>query len=105
MPATVKIWWHDGATRDARYHPIPLINEPELGFETVDVSAVPASSGPAPKDAHLAVIESSVNLRYRVCTSGSQNAGQPEAKRLTAAGSSFVTIGVRPGLTLSLLED
>lgn len=49
MPGTVKVWWHDGANKDVRYNELPVVNEPELGYEPVTVSATPASTGPAPK--------------------------------------------------------
>ena len=52
MPGTVKIWWHDGATKDVRYNELPVVNEPELGFETGAVGrgadADPVSSKPLP---------------------------------------------------------
>ena len=48
MPGTVKIWWHDGAVRDVRYHDIPVVNEPELGFESIAVGASPVQSGAGP---------------------------------------------------------
>ena len=55
MPGLVKIWWHDGATRDIRYHDIPVVNEPELAFETLAVNATPANTSAAPEDASVAV--------------------------------------------------
>jgi len=45
MPGTVKVWWHDGAVRDIRYHNIPVVNEPELGFEAVAVGLKLPTSG------------------------------------------------------------
>ena len=105
MPGTVRLWWHDGSTLDVRSHPTTLINEPELGFESHTVGAAPVSCGPAPQDAHVAVIESTVNLRYRVLRPGEAgSAGDPEAKPLIATGIGVATVGIAPGCTLSLVE-
>ncbi|MEL6477350.1 MAG: hypothetical protein AAFR17_08480 [Pseudomonadota bacterium] len=106
MPGTIKIWWHDGSTRDARYQATPLINEPELGFETVSVTTTPASSGPAPNDAFVAVIESNVATRYRIQPeAGSEDAGSQRAKPMLATSFATATIGVRPGFRISFVED
>jgi len=48
MPGTVKVWWHDGATKDVRYNELPVVNEPELGYEPIAVSATPASTTTQP---------------------------------------------------------
>ena len=105
MPATVKLWWHDGSTLDIRYHPTPMINEPELGFETVSVGWAPVQTSAAPEDAFVAVIESPVALRYRVVgPGGTGDAADAEAKPLLATGFGVATIGVAPGAVLSLLE-
>lgn len=106
MPGTVKLWWHDGSTLDVRNHPTILINEPELGFETHTVGAAPVATSAAPADAHVAVLQSTVNLRYRVLRPGqSGSAADPEAKPLVATGLAVATIGVEPGLRLSLVEE
>jgi len=105
MTATVKLWWHDGSTLDTRNHPTPLINEPEQGFETLTVGAAPVSSGAAPEDCHVAVIESPVALRYRVIAPGqSGTAGDAQAKPLGATGTGVATIGIVPGAVISLVE-
>ncbi|MGF1446472.1 MAG: hypothetical protein ACFBRM_09765 [Pikeienuella sp.] len=107
MPGSVKLWWHDGATLDIRHHPTPLINEPELAFETLSVdTAVAVESMPAPANAHLAVIESGdLALRYRVLGAGQSGAASdPEAKPLPATRFGIACIGVEPGARLSLLE-
>lgn len=105
MPGTVKLWWHDGSTLDVRSHPTPLINEPELGYETVSVGAAPAATGPAPSAAHVAVIESPVNLRYRVLRPGQTgSATDPEAKPMSATLPGIATIGVEPGYVISFVE-
>jgi hypothetical protein len=105
MPGTAKLWWHDGSTRDARYHPTPLINEPEIGFETLALSAAPAATGAAPEHAHVAVLETDVAIRYLVRAPGDmRDATAAEAKPLAATGSAVATIGVRPGYTLSIRE-
>lgn len=105
MPGTLKIWFHDGSTRDARYNPTPLINEPELGFETLAVSAIPATSGPAPADAHVAVIECDVDIRYRVTApGGAEDATSPRAKPMAATGFRTATVGLYPGAVLSVVE-
>ncbi|MEM7506151.1 MAG: hypothetical protein AAF415_05350 [Pseudomonadota bacterium] len=106
MPGTIKIWWHDGSTRDARYQSTPLINEPELDFETVAVGAAPASSGEAPAEAYVAVIESNVAVRYRIQPVGStEDAASPRAKPMLATSFATATIGVRPGYRISFMED
>jgi hypothetical protein len=105
MPGTVKIWWHDGATRDVRYHELPVVNEPELGFETVSVGAAPASSGPAPKDAVVAIVESDVNLRYLVRRPGETAVADTlTSKPLPATGFGTNSIGVGEGFTISFVE-
>ena len=106
MPGTIKIWWHDGSTRDARYQSTPLINEPELDFETVAVNAAPASSNPAPAEAYVAVLESNVAVRYRVQPdAAAEDASSPRAKPMLATSFATATIGVRPGYRLSFVED
>ncbi|MEM6905913.1 MAG: hypothetical protein AAF568_08475 [Pseudomonadota bacterium] len=106
MPGTLKIWWHDGSTRDARYHPTPLINEPALGFETVSVGTSPSASSAAPPEAHVAVIESNVAIRYVVEAPGSTlDADDPSAKPMAATGFGTATIGVQPGHRISVRED
>lgn len=105
MPGTVKIWWHDGAVRDVRYHDIPVVNEPEIGFETVAVGAVAATSGPAPANAVVAVVESDVDIRYRVRRPGQNvDADSAASKPIPATGHATDTIGVAPGDTISLIE-
>lgn len=105
MAATVKIWWHDGSTLDHRSHPTPLINEPEIGFESPTVGVAPVAVGPVPEGACVAVIESPIGLRYRVLAPGEPgDAADPEAKPLIATGFSVATVGVVPGGTLSLSE-
>lgn len=105
MAGTVKIWWHDGATRDVRYHELPVVNEPELGYETVGVSATPASSGPAPKDAVVAIVESDVNLRYLVRRPGeTAEADATASKPLATTGFGVDSIGVGEDYTISFVE-
>ena len=105
MPGTVKIWWHDGATRDVRYHELPVVNEPELGYETVSVSATPASSGPAPKDAVVAIVESDVNLRYLVRRPGeTAEADAVASKPIAATGFGTNSIGVGEDYSISFVE-
>ncbi len=105
MPGTVKIWWHDGAVRDIRYHDIPVVNEPELGYETVAVSATPASSGPAPANATFAVVETDKKVRYRVRRPGDLTpANAVASKPIPATGFSTDTIGVAAGETISFIE-
>jgi len=105
MPGSVKLWWHDGATRDARYHATPLVNEPEMGFETLSLSATPVTTPPAPAEAHVAVLETDVALRYLVVAPGeARDATDPKAKPLAATGFAVATVGVRPGHSLSLVE-
>ena len=105
MPGTVKIWWHDGATKDVRYNTVPVLSEPELGFETVAVTDAPSASGPAPKNATVAVIETDVNIRYLVRPPGSTASADPlTSKPLALTGLSADYIGVAPGCSISFVE-
>lgn len=105
MPGTVKIWWHDGATKDVRYNELPVVNEPELGFESVAVGASPASSGPAPEDAVVAMVESDVDVRYFVRLPGlSTDADPTVSKPLPATGFGTNSIGVARDCTISFVE-
>lgn len=105
MPGTVKIWWHDGATRDVRYNTLPVVSEPELGFETVDVAGTPSTSGPAPREARVAVVETDVNLRYLVRRpGGNASADLLTSKPLPVTGMNTDFIGVSPGCSISFIE-
>jgi hypothetical protein len=105
MPGTVRIWWHDGAARDARNNDMPVVREPELGFELVAVSATPSSSGPAPVNAMVALVESDVDLRYRVRRAGDATPADPaDCKPMPATGGGLDFIGVAPGCTISFVE-
>jgi hypothetical protein len=105
MPGTVKIWWHDGATKDVRYNELPIVNEPELGFETLAVSTTPASTGAAPEDAVVAIIESDVDLRYLVRRAGGNQPADPvNSKPLAKTGFGTDSIGVCAGCTISFVE-
>jgi hypothetical protein len=105
MPGTVKIWWHDGVTKDERYNTLPVINEPELGFEAVPVNGEASTSGPAPLEAILAVIETDVNVRYLVRRPGGNEPADPmHSKPLPVTGLSTDFIAVVPGSTISFVE-
>jgi hypothetical protein len=105
MPGTVKVWWHDGATKDVRYNELPVVNEPELGYEPVAVSATPASTGPAPEDAVVAIVESDVKVRYLVrMPGGGADADPVSSKPLPATGFSTNSIGVCKNCTISFVE-
>jgi hypothetical protein len=105
MPGTVKIWWHEGATKDARYNTVPVLNEPELGFETVAVTGTPRASGPAPEDATIAVIETDVNVRYLVRQPGGNASADPlTSKPIALTGLTTDFIGVAPGCSISFVE-
>lgn len=105
MPGTVKIWWHDGALNDLRRNPAPIVNEPELGFEQVGISPIPSLSQPAPADCFLAVIESDVDVRYKVTTEGTVQPADPvTSKPMPATGLGADFIAVRPGATISFIE-
>lgn len=105
MAGTVKIWWHDGAVRDVRYHDIPVVNEPELGFETLAVGPIAEASGPAPQDATVAVVETDVNIRYLVRRNGvGGNADAVTSKPIPVTGHATDTIGVGPGDVISFIE-
>ena len=105
MPGTVKIWWHDGAVKDSRYHDIPVVNEPELGFEQVVVSGVPANSGAAPGNATVAIVETDVAVRYQVRHPGDATLADSEtSKPIAATGLGTDSIGVAPGCSISFVE-
>ena len=104
MPGTVKIWWHDGAVKDIRYHDIPVVAEPELGFETVSVSGTPALSGAAPVDATVAIVETDVNVRYAVRRPGDTVDASADSKPLLAVDHGTDSIGVQAGYTISFVE-
>lgn len=105
MPGTVKVWWHDGATKDVRYNDLPVVNEPELGFETVAVSTIAANTGAAPEDAVVAIVESDVNVRYLVRLPGdSTDADTAGSKPLPATGFGTNSIGVAKDCTISFVE-
>ena len=105
MPGTVKVWWHDGATKDVRYNELPVVNEPELGFESVAVGLTPASTGPAPEDAVVAIVESDVKVRYLVRLPGTTtDADAVGSKPLPATGFGTNSIGVGRDCTISFLE-
>ncbi len=105
MPGTVKVWWHDGATKDVRYNELPVVNEPELGFESVAVGLTPASTAPAPEDAVVAIVESDVKVRYLVrLPGGTTDADAVGSKPISATGFSTNSIGVAKDCTISFLE-
>ena len=105
MAGTVKIWWHDGAVRDVRYHDIPVVNEPELGYVAVAVGPVPELSSPAPANAVVAVVETDVDIRYLVRRNGvGGHADAVTSKPIAATGHGTDTIGVSPGDIISLIE-
>jgi hypothetical protein len=105
MPGTVKLWWHDGATKDVRYNELPIVNEPELGFESIVVGPSPVETGPAPEDATVAIVEADVNFRYLVLPDGATSSASATAsKPMAATGFGTDSIGVRPGYRISLIE-
>lgn len=105
MPETLKIWWHDGATKDVRYNELPVANEPELGFASLVVGPLPVKSPPAPEDATVAIIESDVNFRYAVVAPGGSGDADPvNSKPMAATGFATDAIGVRPGYQISVVE-
>lgn len=104
MAGTVKIWWHDGAVKDVRYHDIPVIAEPEVGFETVAVGATATASGPAPANATVAVVETDVNIRYTVRRPGDLATADTTSKPVLALDFMTEVIGVAPGYSISFIE-
>ena len=106
MPGTIKIWWHDGAVKDVRYNELPVVNEPELAFESITTAgATPVASGPAPIDATVAIVESDVNCRYLVRPPGDGSAASRlNSKPLPATGLGTDSIGIAPGFTISFVE-
>lgn len=105
MSGTVKIWWHDGATKDARNNDIPVVNEPELGFETLSISETPVSTDPAPRSATVALIQSDIGVHYRVTPPGDRRAADPaNCKPIGATGDAVDFIGVAPGFSISFVQ-
>lgn len=105
MPGTVKIWWHDGATRDVRYNDLPIVNEPELQYETVSVSTTPASTSLAPENAVVAIVECDVNIRYLVRRPGdTAEADAVSSKPIPATGFGTNSIGVSENCSISFVE-
>ncbi len=105
MAGTVKIWWHDGGVRDVRYHDIPVVNEPELGFDTVAVGAVAENSNPAPINCSVAIVESDINVRYAVRPGGiGPAADATTSKPIAATGLGTEPIGVAPRDVISFIE-
>lgn len=104
MPGTVKIWWHDGAAQDASHNVMPVLREPELGYETIAVDASPSATGPAPKTAFVAVIEADVPVRYLVRPNGGNGQADAASKPLPATGRGVEFVGVSPGYTISFVE-
>lgn len=106
MPGTIKIWWHDGAVKDVRYNELPVVNEPEIGFESITTAgATPVASSPAPMEATVAIVETDVNVRYVVRPpGGTAVAGQLNSKPLAATGLGTDSIGVAEGFSISFVE-
>lgn len=105
MPGLVKIWWHDGAVKDIRHHDIPVVNEPELGFDQVAVSDVPAISSAAPSETTVAIVETDVAVRYVVRLPGDVALADAElSKPIAATGLLTDSIGVTEGCTISFIE-
>lgn len=105
MPGTVRIWWHDGTANDVRNNSMPIVSEPELGFESVAISTTPAASGAAPENATVALIESDIAIRYRVRRPADVTpASASDCKPVPATSGRVEVIGVRPGCSISLIE-
>lgn len=105
MPGTVRIWWHDGAVKDIRYHDIPVVAEPEVGFETVSVGSTATASGPAPELTTFAVVETDVDIRYTVRPTGvTTDATALASKPIAAFALTTEMIGVLEGYTISFIE-
>ena len=104
MPGTVKVWWHEGATKDVRYNELPVVNEPELGFESVAVGASAVSTGPAPEDAVVAIVETDADVRYLVRRPGDSTDASIDSKPLPATGFGTNSIGVAKDFTISFVE-
>lgn len=105
MPGTVKIWWHDGGVRDVRYNTIPVVNEPELGFQSISVGAAPVASASAPVDAVVALVECDVPVRYVVREQGGTTDADPVAsKPINTTGYSVISIGIPRRGSISFVE-
>ena len=105
MPGTVKIWWHDGAVNDIRYHDIPVVAEPEVGFETVMIGPTASASGPAPANTTVAIIETDVDFRYTVRPQGvTTEASVLASKPVLALNLATISIGASEGQSISFIE-
>lgn len=106
MPGTIKIWWHDGAVKDVRYNDLPVVNEPELGFESIASDGTgPVASAPAPANTAVAIVETDVSVRYLVRRPGQTgDAHAVNSKPLSATGLGTDSIGVAEGHSISFVE-
>ncbi|MEM7507414.1 MAG: hypothetical protein AAF415_11770 [Pseudomonadota bacterium] len=105
MPGTVRIWWHRGALRDMNYNSMPVVEEPELSMETVVLNGDIETTGPAPEDASVALVQSDVDLAYVVRPAGVAVLADPSLhKPLSATGNELYSIGIPQGASLSLVE-
>ena len=104
MTAPIKVWWHDGATKDVRYNELPVVNEPELGFESVTVSLTAGSTAPAPEDAVVAIVETDADVRYLVRRPGDTTDASIDSKPLPRTGFGTNSIGVAKDFTISFVE-
>lgn len=105
MPGTVRIWWHRGALRDMNYNSMPVVDEPEISMETVTLNGSVETTGPAPADASVALVQSDVDLAYVVRPAGVAVLADPALhKPLNATGNELYSIGIPEGASLSLVE-
>lgn len=78
--ATILLWYHTAATKDANGHGVPVIEEPSLNADDVaEQITTPATSAPAPIATEFAVIETDADVRYTV---RGQNKTTPDATAL-----------------------
>lgn len=101
--ATVKIWYHDGFSRDLRGWPTPVVNEPSLvQSDVAEIITTPASTNEAPAQSVYAIIETDSPVRYTVRNPGDDHTLATESHKKISQGNN--AISVTPGQTIHFIE-
>ncbi|MEM8842068.1 MAG: hypothetical protein AAGD47_09860 [Pseudomonadota bacterium] len=105
MPGTVRIWWHRGVLRDEKYNAVPIVEEPELGVETIALDGTVQNSGAAPADARIALLQSDTDIVYVVRRPGEAvTADTALHKPIEATGRDLHALNVPEGASISMIE-
>lgn len=101
--ANVKIWYHDGFSRDLRGWPTPVVNEPSLiQGDIAEIVATPGASNDAPADSVYAIIETDEPIRYTVRNPGDDYTLASTNHKKISQGNN--AISVTPGQTIHFIE-